>query len=189
MKLSELLNSYFAEINWLDIQKNDKKIATIYDHDTMIQDLGNCDVIRWGICSDGSECGIMVELMVPVPKTVIAIDEEGLKMHEEVVCSTAVDFMDSLPTQDPNKYDSYDIRNLRIPRGAMNKLTQNGFSKIADLRETTVEDLLAIPRIGKRYVEDIRRALYEFGCHLKEDDYYKPRSPVAKNIKRADKLV
>ncbi len=178
MKLNELIETCSEPVYTVHVHKDNVKLMSFYDKEMIAKYVGNRDIAKWfSLSSNG-------ELDVELKDNYIASIESEDRADEVVFTTDSItvrkkevlnkDFLEMLPTQDPHKYDDYDIRNLRLGKAALNKLSNLGISTVGELRELTVENISSIPRIGKRRVDDIRRALYEFNCHLKDDENYKP---------------
>lgn len=173
MKLSELVKTCANTITTVSLEKDGMKLLSLYDLESMSNYVGDPDILKWYLMDPGTELHVELrEKEIKREEYEFCVNADGMIIKTKTI--TNKDFLEALPTQDPHKYDDYDIRNLRIGKAALNKLSSLGVTRIGELRELTVEDLMSVPRLGKGRIKDIRRALYEFNCHLKDDEGFRP---------------
>lgn len=69
-----------------------------------------------------------------------------------------------------DKLKSMDISNLKIPLRTLMILKQKKINFIYDLIKLTKKDLLDIPYIGQKAIQDIEKSLFKIGFSLKEEN-------------------
>lgn len=99
---------------------------------------------------------------VLITKEILGVNADKALTNEE--------FLKSLKTQEPSKYDEWDIRSLKIGTRVLNRLAENGIHSVGDLRELSKRDLRDFNGLGYRGIKQLENRLKQLGLGFKKGE-------------------